>query len=371
MTLHAKLGASNAHRWLACGGSVAAEQAIPETGSSPFALEGTKAHDLAEKALVQGKQPSDLSDDAEMIEHVTTYTDYVRAASVGADSVEYEQRVSYADWVPEGFGTADAVILKGDTIHVCDLKYGKGVRVDADNNPQGMLYALGAYAEFGYLSDFKQVLISIVQPRLDHISEWSISVKDLLKWAEWVSQRAEIALSPDAERVPGEKQCRFCSAKGKCPALMKYTEKIIMSDFDDLDGIASPDALTDAQMRNVLDNKALIEGWLSAVQTVVQDRLESGEGFDGYKLVEGRSLRKWFDDVEAEKALSDLIGDAAFKRSLISPAQAEKIVAKSEKAKLGELIIKPAGKPTMVQESDKRPAISLSGDDFDVVDPAQ
>lgn len=377
MTLHAKLGASNAHRWLHCSGSVKAEQGY-DNKSSPFAIEGTAAHELGELALIAGAEPSDWIGrpliensewvvDEDMAHHVTTYTDYVRQASMGADNVEYEQRVSYADWVPGGFGTADVVILKGDTIHVCDLKYGKGVQVDAENNPQGMLYALGAYAEFGFVSDFKTVKISIIQPRLDHISEWSISVKDLLKWAEWVSQRAEIALSPDAERTPGEKQCRFCNAKATCPALMKYTEDIIMADFDDLDDMPSPDKLTDNQLRKVLEHKGLIEGWLTSVETVVQERLESGHGFDGFKLVEGRSLRQWESTDAAETVLADLLGDKRYSMKLLSPAQAEKMVPKDQRKRLEVAIVKPAGKPTMVRESDKRPAINLTNTDFEDV----
>lgn len=377
MTLHAKLGASNAHRWLHCSGSVKAEQGY-DNKSSPFAIEGTAAHELGELALIAGAEPSEWIGrpliensewvvDEDMAHHVTTYTDYVRQASIGADNVEYEQRVSYADWVPEGFGTADVVILKGDTIHVCDLKYGKGVQVDAENNPQGMLYALGAYAEFGFVSDFKTVKISIIQPRLDHISEWSISVKDLLKWAEWVSQRAEIALSPDAERTPGEKQCRFCNAKATCPALMKYTEDIIMADFDDLDDMPSPDKLTDNQLRTVLEHKGLIEGWLTSVETVVQERLESGHGFDGFKLVEGRSLRQWESTGAAETVLADLLGDKRYSMKLLSPAQAEKMVPKDQRKRLEVAIVKPAGKPTMVRESDKRPAINLTNTDFEDV----
>lgn len=376
---HASLGASNAHRWLECSGSVKAEQGF-ENKSSPFAYEGTCAHELSELALLHDKEPSDWIGkplvensewivDEDMAQHVTTYTDYVRNVSKGADDVSIEQRVSYSDWVEGGFGTADAVVLKGDTIHVCDLKYGKGVQVDAENNPQGMLYALGAYAEFGFISDFKTVCISIVQPRLDHISEWSISVKDLLKWAEWVSQRAELALSDDAERNPGEKQCRFCKAKATCPALLKYTEDIIMADFDDLDDLPSPDKLSDDKLRCVLEAKSLIEGWLTSVEAVVRERLEEGKDFKGFKLVEGRSTRRWDDESEAEKALSELVGDSAFTKKLVSPAQAEKLVKKADKTKLQALIVKPAGKATLVPESDKRPPVNLTDEDFsDVTD---
>lgn len=372
---HAKLGASNAHRWLICGGSVKAEQGF-DNKSSSFAYEGTCAHELGELALISGKEPSEwvgkaLEDnsqwvvDEDMAHHVTTYTDYVRLVSKGADSVEYEQRVNYSDWVPEGFGTADVVILKGDTIQVCDLKYGMGVQVDAENNPQGMLYALGAYSEFGWLSDFQTVKISIIQPRLDHISEWSISVKDLLKWAEWVSQRAEIAVSEDAERVPGEKQCRFCKAKATCPSLMKYTEDIIMADFDDLDDMPSPDKLTDAQLRSVLEHKSLIDGWLSSVEAVVRERLENGDGFPGFKLVAGRSVRQWQSNEGAESLLSDLLGEERFTKKLLSPAQAEKMLPKDKRTLLDAVTVKPQGKATLAPESDKRPPISLSDNDFE------
>lgn len=379
-TKHAKLGASNAHRWLNCPGSVAAEWDIPDQ-TSPFAIEGTAAHELSELVLLSNKEPQDwigkaldeMSDwvvDEEMANYVQVYTDYCRAIAKEADEVFTEQTVSYEDWVPQGFGTNDfgALFLKDKRIKIADLKYGKGVQVDAENNPQAMLYALGTYAEYGWLADFEWIDIAIVQPRLDHISEWSISVKDLLKWAEWVSQRAEIALSDDAERVPGEKQCRFCKAKASCKALMKYTEDIIMAEFDDLDDMPSPDTLSDKDLRRVLEAKSMIEGWLGSVETVVRERLEAGETFDGFKLVEGRSLRKWGNEQTAAEVLTEALGvDVAFKSTLISPAQAEKALKKDERKLLDDLVVKPAGKPTLVPESDKRPAINLTDEDFEEV----
>lgn len=375
---HAKLSASGAVRWLTCPGSVKAEQGFKDQ-SSPFAYEGTCAHELSELALFNDKEPQDWIGkplvenpdwivDEEMANYVQVYTDYCRAISKGADEVFIEQRVSYNDWVPEGFGTNDfgALFLKDKRIKIADLKYGKGVQVDADNNPQAMLYGLGTYAEFSWISDFDYVDIAIIQPRLDHISEWSISVKDLLKWAEWVSQRAEIALSDDAERVPGEKQCRFCKAKGTCPALMKYTEDIIMADFDDLDDMPSPDTLTQEQLRKVLEHKGLIEGWLSSVETVVRERLESGQNFTGFKLVEGRSIRRWDNESVAEEVLAKVLGDNLYTKKMVSPTQAEKALKKDQRAVLDGLVVKPAGKPTLVAESDKRPPINITDEDFDV-----
>jgi len=381
-TKHATLGASNAVRWLACPGSVAAIEAMPiGDTSSPFAIEGTAAHELSELTLRKNKQPQywigkaleempEWVVDEEMANYVQVYTDYCRAIAKNADEVFIEQTVSYEDWVPGGFGTNDfgALLIDEKRIKIADLKYGKGVQVDAENNPQAMLYALGTYAEYGWVSEFDYIDIAIVQPRLNHISEWTISVKDLLKWAEWVSQRAEIALSKDAERVPGEKQCRFCEAKPKCKALMKYTEDIIMAEFDDLDDMPSPDTLTDAQLRKVLETKSLIEGWLSSVEALVRERLEGGESFDGFKLVEGRSLRKWANEQTAAETLTEALGaDVAFKATLISPAQAEKALKKDERKLLDDIVVKPAGKPTLVPESDKRPAINLIEGDFEDV----
>lgn len=380
-TKHASLGASNAHRWLHCPGSVAAESGITDKGSV-FAQEGTAAHELSELVLLApGKEPQDwigkaLDDmpewivDEEMADYVQVYTDYCRAIAKDADETFIEQTVSYEDWVPQGFGTNDfgALLIKERRIKIADLKYGKGVQVDAENNPQAMLYALGTYAEYGWVSEFDYIDIAIVQPRLYHISEWSISVKDLLKWAEWVSQRAEIALAKDAERVPGEKQCRFCKAKATCKSLMKYTEDVIMADFEDLDEMVSPDTLTDAQLRKVLELKGLIEGWLSSVETVVRERLEVGDSFEGFKLVEGRSLRKWGNEQTAAEVLTETLGvDVAFKATLISPAQAEKALKKDERKLLEDLVVKPAGKPTLVPESDKRSAINLTDEDFEGV----
>ena len=380
-TLHAKLGASNAHRWLHCGGSVKAEQGIPDKSSS-FAAEGTAAHELSELALLSKEQhdphhwvgrelpESGWYVDKEMADFVQVYTDYCRAIAKEADEVFIEQRVSYSDWVPDGFGTNDfgALYLEGKRIKIADLKYGKGVQVDAEHNPQAMLYALGTYAEFSWIENFEWVDIAIVQPRLDHISEWSISVKELLKWAEWVSQRAEIALSDDAERVPGEKQCRFCKAKDRCPALLKYTEDIIMADFDDLDELESPDRLTDKQLSNILQHKGLVESWLTSVENVVRERLEAGGDFPGFKIVEGRSLRRWSDEEYAHSALHKYLGDNLYKKTMISPAQAEKLLIKENRHVLSDIVIKPKGRPTLVPESDKRPPINLTDDDFDAID---
>ena len=370
-TLHAKLSASGSSRWLNCPGSVKAEESFTDKGSA-FAFEGTCAHELAELALMNNQHCSEWVDkqliennqhtvDKAMADYVQIYVDYVRQLS---GHHLYEVQVDFSDWVPEGFGTSDALIVADNVLHVIDLKYGKGVKVDAANNTQGMLYALGAIADYGDLFAFDKIQITIVQPRLDHIDEWEISLPDLLKWGEWVRQRAELALSDNAERSPGEKQCQWCKAKAVCPKLKVHTEKLILSDFDDLE-LTSPERLTDAQLREALENKKLICGWLDAVESYVTNKLETGEHFDGFKLVAGRSLRQWINEGMAAEVLQVELEDKAFTKKLISPAQAEKALGKKRADVLTDLICKPEGKPTLAPESDPRPAMNITQNDFE------
>ena len=367
MALHAKLSASGAHRWMACPGSVAAEDGLPDRSSS-FAEEGTIAHELMEKILAnQGVRLNPYK--WEMIEAVTVYVNYVSSLrKYGEDYLFVERRVDFSEWVPDGFGTADTIIVNDEVIHIIDLKYGKGVQVFAENNPQAQLYALGAYAEFGFLTDAKKVRISIVQPRLDHISEWELSVTELLKFGETVRQAAADTQNADAKRVPGIKQCQFCKAKATCPALYKLTADTLMADFDQLDEIIPVNKLTDDQMRAAIENRPLIEAWLSAVENLAKERIANGNGFAGYKLVEGRANRKWADETIAAERLSKYTKEDIFTRKLITPAQAEKILGKKDKTKIEDLIIKPRGSPTLAKESDPRPEIKATITDFEPVD---
>ena len=375
-TAHAKLSASGSAKWSLCPGSVFAEKDYPET-TSVFAEEGTAAHELAELLLRSDDELTLVGDvigltlpesgvvvTQDMLDYVQTYVDYVNAIS---GELFVEQRVDFSHIAPDGFGTSDAIVINGDTITIVDLKYGKGVRVDADNNTQGILYALGAVNDYGMLFNIKTINIVIVQPRLDHISEWSIGIDELNRWGERLKQAAELTATENAPRVPGEKQCQWCKAKATCPALNKLTESTLMTSFDNLE-TSKPETLTDEQLRIALDNKKLILAWFDAIETIVTDRLTGGNAFNGYKLVEGRSNRAWRDEDATAKALIGVIDmDKLYISKLISPAQAEKELGKSRAELLEDLITKPVGAPTLVPESDKRPSVNVSAKDFDLI----
>lgn len=376
-TAHAKLSASGSAKWSLCPGSVFAEKDYPNT-TSPFAEEGTSAHELAEIILRDDDElnlgifslfgvtlpESGVVVTQDMIDYVMIYVNYVKSIS---GELFVEQRVDFSHIAPDGFGTSDAIVINDTTLTIIDLKYGKGVRVDADNNTQGILYALGAVNDYGMLYDIKTINIVIVQPRLDHISEWSIGIDELNRWGERLKQAAELTATENAPRVPGEKQCQWCKAKATCPALNKLTESTLMTSFDNLE-TSKPETLTDEQLRIALDNKKLILAWFDAIETIVTDRLTSGNTFNGYKLVAGRANRAWRDEDATAQVLLTVLGEAMlYTRKIISPAQAEKELGKSRADLLESLITKPEGAPTLVPESDKRPPVNVSKNDFDII----
>lgn len=358
--LHAKLSASSSAKWLNCPGSIKAEEGLKDKGSF-FAHEGTCAHAIAEMVLSDdvniesliGSEIEGFKVDAEMVEHVSGYINYVKSFS---GEHLYEQRVDFSNLVPEGFGTSDAIIIDefNKLCRIIDLKYGRGVAVDAENNTQGMLYALGVLNDYGHLYDIETIEIHIYQPRVGNFSVWEITVNDLTAWGEWVSERAKLALSDNAPLNPGDKQCQWCKAKATCRALSDYTQKILSSEFEDLDDIEPADKLELDRLKLVLDNKKLIESYLKAVEEHVSGLLFNGDEVPGYKLVAGRSLRKWVDAETAETELFNLVGDDAFEKKLLTPAKAEKLVGSKRKGEIAHLIIKPEGAPTLAPESDKR-----------------
>jgi hypothetical protein len=358
---------------------VFAEKDYPNT-TSVFAEEGTAAHELAEMLLRDDDEVSMmvLQDlivgftlpesgvivTKDMYDYVLTYVSYVNSIN---GELFVEQRVDFSHIASDGFGTSDAIVINDSVMTIVDLKYGKGVRVDAENNTQGILYALGAVNDYGMLFNIKTINIVIVQPRLDHISEWTIGIDELNRWGERLKQAAELALSENAPRSPGEKQCQWCRAKATCPALAKLTESTLMTSFDNLD-TSKPEQLTDEQLKVALDNKKLIVSWFDAVETLVTDRLSTGQVFNGYKLVAGRANRAWRDEATVAKVLSTVLSeDTIYTRKMISPAQAEKELGKSRAELLEDLVTKPEGAPTLVPETDKRPAVNVSKNDFDII----
>lgn len=382
MTLHAKLSASGSKRWMNCPGSVRLEKQFPDNNNE-YAAYGSAAHSLAEICLKNNqnadshlgsvltypyKPPSaDIKVDEEMVEGVQEYLDYVR--NLKGESF-FEKRVDFSNWVPEGFGTADFGALEQNTLTLVDLKFGKGVQVFAENNTQGILYALGAYNEYDFLYDIKTIRIVIVQPRLDHIDEWDISLDELLEWGDILKQKALEALADDPPLVPGEEQCKFCRAKSTCRALANHNVALAAEDFTKigpLDSIDNPITVTDPlklspeEIGFLLTQTKLFSDWISALEGHALSEMLAGRDIPGFKLVEGRSLRIWKNEKEAIKELKRLQLKKAdlFTEKFISPAQAEKVFKqkKLDATALKPLVVKPIGKKTFAPEDDNRPTV--------------
>lgn len=373
---HAKLSASGSSKWLNCAGSIEAESKIPNK-QSVYAEEGTLAHELADICLKKGIEAKKyIGYDVlyapeksaiiteEMAKFVQEYIDYVLAHETKNSQLYTEDRVDFSNIVPDGFGTMDAAILDYNTgiCHIFDLKYGQGVPVNAVENTQAQLYALGFYNELHCLDVIKSFKIHIVQPRIFNYSSWEITLDDLVKFGEYASKKAHEALTPNAPRTPGEKQCKWCNAKATCPALKKHTEDIILSSFEDYHEDRKFDPLNDKQLKLILDNKNLIEDFLKSVEQHIYDRVSNGEKFEGYKLVEGRSNRKWVDD--AEDILKEKLGEDAYEKKLIGITAAGKKLKKDEVA---ELTYKPEGKLQLVPDSDKRKEVTKTIDHFNKI----
>lgn len=370
MSEHARLSASGAHRWLRCPASVDLEATLPDPGSR-YAEEGTKAHELAERALKARCTAMDVEGDypADMRAHVQTYVDYVAELVTDPDLLWVERRVDYGAWVPDSFGTSDAMALVGTTLHTIDLKYGAGVRVDAKNNAQGRLYGLGAYDALSFIADIDCVATHIVQPRLDHISTETLSADELLKWGDEISKAARRTLDPDPPFAPGEVQCRFCRAKSVCAARANANMRIAQEEFSE--PCPSPSALTLEQIAALLPRLDEMKRWADDVQQYALGQALDGQPVSGYKLVEGRSIRQWRDEDDTIKALRKLkYTERDFlKKKLLSITEIEKLLGGKAKAKpvLETLIHKPEGKPALAPEADKRPALQSAAsarDDF-------
>ena len=373
-TKHARLSASSAFRWINCPGSVALSDQCPTPASSSYADEGTLAHAIGElklryvndeisKRQLNAKMKPLLQSEyycGEMEEATGYYADAVIEAleAAGEDAeLMIEQQFSLDRWVPEGFGTSDAVVIGGGVIQVIDLKYGKGIKVDARNNPQLRLYGLGAANLFDSLYDFDTVRMTIIQPRLDHISTEELPLSELLAWAEDdVKPRAQMAMDGTDYTAVGD-WCRFCPAKAVCRKRAEYNLSIAKDDF------RNPPLLSDEEIGEVLRRADELQHWVKDVGDYALEQALAGKQYDGWKLVEGRSVRKYADDLKVAEALKAAGYDEAmlYERKLYGISAMEKIVGKKRLTEtLGDLFMKPAGKPVLVPESDKREAINTA-----------
>ena len=363
---HALLGASSSARWLVCTPSARLEAMFPDE-QSPYAAEGTVAHDLAESILrhkLEGKKAPKLDDySTEMIEAVNRYVDICeekvnesRARSSDAEAM-IEARLDFSRWVPDGFGTGDMVIVADGILEVIDLKYGKGVPVSAIENTQMRLYALGAYDINEFLYDVKSVRMTIVQPRLDSISTDEMALEELLDWGEEIKPIAQRAFRGEGECTPCD-YCNFCKARHTCRALADTCLSAFYKDGGKLNQL-----LTDSEVSDILAMKDLITKWIKGVYDFAYEKALSGEKqWPGYKLVEGTSRRTITDPEAAAKTLLDngYKEEDIFKpRELEGITNLQKVLGKKGIAEYLEAYIdKPEDKPTLVPDSDKRPAIN-------------
>lgn len=364
---HALLSASAANRWLNCPGSARLTENMPET-ESPYAAEGTLAHSLADlkvrKKFVKMKkseydtQLAHIQKDPlyapEMDGHTDTYLDYILGIAHSYNKVKpyvvAEKRLDYSAYAPGGFGTCDCAILCKNDLHIFDFKYGKGVPVSAEDNPQLKLYALGALAEYGFLYDIQSVILHIIQPRLDNISDFTIDVDALTAWGNSIRHAAELAYKGEGEFKCGD-HCRFCKAKAVCRARAE--------DFFTLEASAElpKELLSDHEIGEILERASRLKNWVSEVEEYVLSEILSGKSVEGWKAVEGRSNRKITDIDAAFEVLKKEGYDETllYERKPITLTELEKLVTKKKLEELiGGMIDKPRGKPTLAPESDKR-----------------
>lgn len=370
---HALLSASSAARWLNCPPSAVAAEAYPNEGTE-YTREGTLAHEVAEMVASGRFKPEDIKADEagspitqEMLDCAQGYNDYIQEQLKEPDAVVLlERRVDFSPWVPDGFGTADCIILQGDTMDVIDYKYGKGVAVSADDNQQMMLYGLGALNDYGFAYDIKTVRLHIYQPRMNNISVYILSVETLTAWAEEiVKPLAALAAKGEGEYLPGE-HCRFCPHAGRCPALTAVCREYVSTH-----GLEAPVAvLAPWEVADVLRMEPLVSLWLKRVKDQALTDMMNGKAVPGYKIVAGRGSRDWDDELTTGQELLEAgySKEDITKTELLSVAAMEKQIGKKKVAELlSDHIVTKTGAPTVAPESDKRPVydpVAVAKNDF-------
>lgn len=364
---HALLSASSADRWLNCPPSAVAAEAY-QNEDTAFTREGTIAHEVAEQVARTGSIAGSWADEVtdEMLECAQGYADYIQE-QIHDDSslIMLEQRVDFSPWIPDGFGTADCIIIQGNTMDVIDYKYGKGVAVSAIDNPQEKCYGLGALNDYGFAYEIERVRLHIYQPRINNVSTFEISADDLLAWGEEIKPVAEQAAKGKGKYNAGA-WCKFCPHAGRCRTLTKTCSEYVQSH-----GLkVRVPVLAPHEVAEVLAMEPPVTLWLKRVKDQALTSMLSGDQIPGYKVVAGRGSRAWADELEVAAYLETqgYTREDITKTELLSVAAMEKALGKKKVAELvGGQILNRTGAPTIAPESDKRPTYNPA-DDFESLD---
>ena len=370
MPRHAYLSASASHRWLSCPPSAKLCADVNDE-ASPYAKQGTDAHELCEYKVLHAlgedvKDPTENLDyfDTEMEESTDEYCNYVleqyeKAKQLCKDpKVLVEQRLDFSKWVPDGFGTGDCLIIADKVLQIIDFKYGLGILVEAENNPQMMCYALGALDTYDGIYDIESVEMTIFQPRRDNVSTFTISKEELLKWAEeFLAPTAQLAYNGEGEYHAGD-HCQFCKVKATCRERAAYNMELAAYDFEE------PATLDDSEIADILPRIDDLVAWANDIKEYALQQAMSGTEYKGFKVVEGRSVRKYTDDAAVAATVENAGYDPYERKVLGITAMTALLGKKKFEELLGGMITKPPGKPTLVPNSDKRPALNTAKDDF-------
>ena len=370
---HAKLSASGASRWATCPGSVQMEDGIPDK-ESIYAQEGTLAHEMSELKLKHYLDPKGFGKrklnaaikklkenelyQAEMDSYTDTYVDFIKEKALSFSSnpyIEIEKRVDFSRWVDGGFGTCDCILIHGSTLSIIDLKYGKGVPVSSEQNEQLILYALGAYDAFNLIYNLDKIELNIVQPRINNFSTWEISLTELLLWGDYFKVQAEKALGGNGELVPSAKACKFCKARDICTARAENNLSL------ESEIKLKPNEIPKDKLYEYISRGEDIAKWVADLKAYALDMCLKGEDVKGLKAVAGRTSRSWTNQDEAiNKLIEGGIDEAIiYDKVPLTLAKLEKALGKQQfTALVGDMVVTSEGKPTLVFENDKRPAIS-------------